>query len=341
MSLPIDMIEDFPVGDSLHLIDLGIMKRCLLGWRDGSFGSYRTKWCAKDIANISKFLDNCQMPAEIHRSVRGLDVLCHWKGTEYRTFLYYLGVVILTDMLPKDVYCHFLQFFCAVTICSSNIYFTFLNLAENLLSSYVEYFRDFYGEDYMSSNVHNLTHLVDEVRKFGPLSSFNSYPFESRLYQIKNLLRNGNSPLAQVAKRMGEIMLCENNSLTHVPSPIIEFPTLKCKDDAGFFYKVEFGDYVLTAHKCNKWFLTKDNQVVAMKHAILSEETPYICGNAIESLSTVFELPIRSSYLNIFKGDHMKTKMSSLYSIRNIKCKLVTVEYNNVMFFFPLLHTLC
>lgn len=34
--LPIDMIEDFPVADSLHLIDLGIMKKCLVGNDIGS-----------------------------------------------------------------------------------------------------------------------------------------------------------------------------------------------------------------------------------------------------------------------------------------------------------------
>lgn len=129
------------------------------------------------------------------------------KGSEYRTFLYYLGVVILRYMLPPDVYYHFLQFFCAVTICSSSVYLHFLDLAESSLNSYVEHFRDFYGDDYKSSNVHNLTHLIDEVRSFGPLTSFNSYPFESRLYQIKNLLRNGNLPLAQVAKRMLLVMI--------------------------------------------------------------------------------------------------------------------------------------
>lgn len=211
------MIEDFPIGDSLHLIDLGIIKRCLIGWRDGSFGKYKSKWCAKDIAVVSNFLESCKMPLEIHRSVRGLDTLCYWKGTEFRTFLYYLGAVILSKVLPKDVYQHYLKLFCAITICSSNVYTKFLGLADLLINSYVEYFRDFYGEDYMSSNIHNLTHLVDEVRKFGSLQSFNSYPFENRLYQIKNLLRNGNLPLSQIAKRMSEIIQSEisllNNNL--------------------------------------------------------------------------------------------------------------------------------
>lgn len=75
--LPIDMIEDFPVGDSLLLIGLDLMKRCLVGWRDSNFGNYRTKFCAKDIDVVSKFLEKCKMPLEIHRTVRGLDVLCH------------------------------------------------------------------------------------------------------------------------------------------------------------------------------------------------------------------------------------------------------------------------
>lgn len=39
----IDIVEDFPACDSLHLIDLGVMKRLLIGWRDGNFGKYITK----------------------------------------------------------------------------------------------------------------------------------------------------------------------------------------------------------------------------------------------------------------------------------------------------------
>lgn len=340
-SLPVDMIEDFPVGDSLHLIDLGIMKRCLLGWRDGSFGNYKTKWCARDIMKVTNFLENCRMPSEIHRAVRGLDVLCHWKGTEYRTFLYYLGVVILKDVLPSDVFQHYLKFFCAVTICSSHTYSKYLDLAKKLLNSYLEYFRDIYGEDYISSNVHNLTHLVDEVKKFGPVTNFNSYPFESRLFQIKNLLRSGNSPLAQVAKRISEIIQSENISLTDSLKNNTNFPILKRKSIEDLFYKIEFENFSLAADKYNKWFLTKNNQVVIMKHVILKEGAPYIFGSSVKYLTNIFETPIRSSFLDIFKSKSSESGNNfKLYPVSSIKCKLVTVEYENEMFFFPLLHTL-
>lgn len=150
------MINDFPVADSLHLIDLGIMKRCLIGWRDGSFGNYRTKRSARDTEKVTNFLIRCKMPAEIHRAVRGLDCLSFWKGLEFRTFLYYLGIVVLKKVLSADVYEHFLGLFCAVTICSSEKYCNYLELAETLLQHYVEYFGDIYGEEYVTSNIHNL-----------------------------------------------------------------------------------------------------------------------------------------------------------------------------------------
>lgn len=37
------MLDDFPVGDCLQLIDLGSIKRCLSGWRDGHFRNYGTQ----------------------------------------------------------------------------------------------------------------------------------------------------------------------------------------------------------------------------------------------------------------------------------------------------------
>jgi len=341
LSLPIDMIEDFPVGDSLHLIDLGIMKRCLLGWRDGNFGNYRSKLCAKDISKVSMFLEHCKMPCEIHRSVRSLEVLCHWKGSEYRTFLFYLGVVILKDVLSPDVYCHFLTFFCAITICSSKFYTHFFDLADSLLSHYVEYYRDIYGQDYMSSNIHNLTHLVDEVKKFGILSSFNAYPFENRLYQIKNLLRNGNLPLSQVAKRMSEIVQIENDGLKYYSSKTLHVPTLKCKNGLGFFSKVEYNGFTLSSDTPNKWFLTKSNEIVAMQYATVEMGVAKIYGCTITERQNIFEIPIQSSFLNIFKSARFNLlEGPSFYSVTNIKCKLVFVEHNSEAYFFPLLHTL-
>ncbi|XP_055522641.1 uncharacterized protein LOC129716829 [Wyeomyia smithii] len=207
LRLNIDMIKDFAVGDSLHLIDLGIMKKLLLGWRDGKFGSYNTKWPANVTVNLSKRLLQLRMPHEIHRALRGVDCIGHWKGLEFRTFLNYVSIVVLKPILSSEVYEHFLSFFCAITICSSESYTHLLDLADMLLMHFHDHFKDIYGEDYVSSNVHNLTHLIDDVKRFGILSRFSAYPFENKLFQIKNLIRSGRNPLSQIAKRLS---LCKN-----------------------------------------------------------------------------------------------------------------------------------
>ncbi|XP_053687147.1 uncharacterized protein LOC128736685 [Sabethes cyaneus] len=43
----------------------------------------------------------------------------------------------------------------------------------------------------VTSNIHNLTHVVEDVEKKGSLPSISTYPFENHLYQIKNMVRSG------------------------------------------------------------------------------------------------------------------------------------------------------
>lgn len=59
----------------------------------------------------------------------------------------------------------------------------------------------------MSSNIHNLSHIVNDVNRFGSLPSLSAYPFERMLFRIKYLLRKGDhdQPLPQVANRIQEL----------------------------------------------------------------------------------------------------------------------------------------
>lgn len=206
LSLHIDMIEQFPVGDCLHLLHLGMTKRLLFGWRDGKFRRKReqTKWRASTTQQVSDFLLSCKMPVEFQRKVRGLDDLANWKGTEYRMFLHYIGIVVLKDHLTPEAYVHFLLLFCGVTICSSKRYFHLLGLARTMFNIYIDLFKNIYGVEYVTSNVHNLSHLVDEVERYGELHTFSAYAFETLLGKIKRSLRSGNKPLEQAARRIIE-----------------------------------------------------------------------------------------------------------------------------------------
>lgn len=332
LKLPIDMVQDFPVGDSLHLIDLGIMKRFLIGWRDGNFGKYLTKWCARDIVTINIFLRQCKMPSEIHRAVRQLDTLAHWKGSEFRTFFFYLSVVILPDVLSPDVNEHFLTLFCAITICSTQKHRFLLQLSKTLLYNFVERYKDFYGVDYITSNVHNLTHITDEVERFGPLQSFNAYPFENKLYVIKNMLRQGNNVLPQVAKRLGEGDL-------FVEKEIKTFRHSECviiKNKSRSILK--FQNFVISSKPQDKYFMTKNKDIIEFKNVIDDTRGVCIYGNKLLNKTDLFHTPIKSSFLNIYKVSTLSIP-DVIVTTQDIMCKLVCIEHKRELYVFPLLHT--
>lgn len=335
------MIEDFPVGDSLHLIDLGIMKRLLFGWRDGNLGKLITKWSSRDIEKVTQFILSCHMPKEIHRNLRGLHDLSNWKATEYRTFLLYVSFIILKDVLADGPYHHFLNLFCAVTICSSEQHFQFLTVAQTMLVHFVEHYGDFYGREYITSNVHNLIHLVNEVKRFGKLQTFNAYPFENKLSSIKRTIRKGNSPLQQIANRLMERNIMEIEELSN-NSNYVSRPNIKTYMYRKTSIKViRLESFILSTDKHNKWVLTNNCDIFELISIVDNDTCISLIGNIIKNYKDAFDTPIRSSFLNIYKINcNTIRRLEATVNMTDIKCKLVTTEYDSYIYFVPLIHTL-
>lgn len=364
LKLKIDMIEQFPVGDSLHLLHLGVVKRLLFGWRDGTFRNSDTKWRAQTTNEVSQYLIQCKMPAEFHRVVRGLDCLAFWKGTEYRTFLHYVGIVALKDHLTSEAYQHFMLLFCVTTICSSRQYFNMLPIARKMLLQYIEIFAEIYGEQYMTSNVHNLAHLIDEVERFGELDSFSAYPFESMLGKIKRMLRNGNRPLAQVAKRIIEdaralsssdtdkniltqshsnnTILSKRNDGKNVPD-FLKSSITALGDEVAFYSKVQLKDFRLATDPTNCWILTNQNGIACVNNIIQgSNNHIQLCCIESQEKQNFFRIPIESKHFNIYstyRDAHLKQIEMKLIDLSDVKCKLVRLAYHETFVFIPLLHT--
>lgn len=201
--LNIDMVKDFPVADSLHLLDIGVMKKCILIWLRGT-KDFKTKFSKQDVDMLNKMLKECKgrMPSDLHRSVRTINCISLWKAVEFRHFLLYLGIVVLKKILPKEIYEHFLLLFGVVTILSSKKYImNYSSIAKAMLASYLEGYVKYYGVGSITSNVHNLCHIIDDCERFGPLQTLSTYPFENMLFNIKQLIRTGNRQLAQIGKR--------------------------------------------------------------------------------------------------------------------------------------------
>ncbi|XP_053674045.1 LOW QUALITY PROTEIN: uncharacterized protein LOC128724341 [Anopheles nili] len=183
-----NMIDGVVTSDPLHLIDLGVTRKLLLGWRNGSLG-IATKLSAKQTKEISESLCKIQLPSEIHRALRPIEHLRHWKGRELSNFLLYPSLVVLKDVLCEGAYNHFLLYFSAVTMFSSEKYRQNWHVAAKMLEDFVDEFGMIYDEKYLTSNVHNLLHVYDDVENYGVLGTISSYPFENHLQFLKKIVR--------------------------------------------------------------------------------------------------------------------------------------------------------
>lgn len=306
----LDMIKDFIVADSLHLLELGIMKRCLVGWRDGTLG-FGAKMCGRDIEQLTEAILRTKLPSEIHRSMRGMDCLAFWKGVEWRAFLNYIGIVVLKDVLSGHVYEHFLLLFIAVTICSCSIYAKYNSKAQHMFEQYITEYKNIYGEEHVTSNVHNLEHIVSDVKRFGPLPSLSSYPFENALFQIKKMLRHGHNSLEQVANRIVEKTTITNSHKKKNST----YPAVKRTNSVVQCYIRD--DFFINTNFRNSWFMTKRQQIVQMVCALTNEKREtFITGRQVSNLECFFVKPIRSSYLHIYQANILHLNGETSYSVK-------------------------
>lgn len=333
----LDLIEDIIVGDRLHLIDLGVMKRLLLGWRDGTLG-YETKLSTQQTVEISQMLNGIHLPSEIHRKLRGLDHLSFWKGSEFSSFLHYASIVVLKEFLPTDNYQHFLLLFCSVTMLSTNHYKSNWHVARKMLDKFVLQYMELYGEQFLTSNVHNLQHIVDEVERFGPLSTISAYPFENALQRIKHLLRSGWKSLEQAVNRLSEINSEEYYTTQKARTRLPNYPCVKTCGSKKVIHVKE--DFFLSDSDKNAWFLTNENHIVRFDQVSESPDLK-INGKVLTSKTDFFTYPIVSSFLYIYLGSKRNLcSVNSTFSCCDIKCKLVAIEYRDNYVFIPLIHTL-
>lgn len=338
LRLKIDMIKDIPIGDSLHLLHLGVMKRLLSAWKDGTCRHSEIKLSAYNIMQVSTFLTtNCRLPREIHRQMRGLDVLAHWKGVECRSFLLYVGIVCLKGMLPEKGYENFLLLVCASHICECFHFHRFLPLAREFLKDFVRTFAKIYGRQYVTSNIHNLIHLVDDVEYLGPLQSFTSYPFENILGSVKRLVRGKKCTLRQVVNRLSEIAFVnscpielseliaaknENNTYCTTainPSQIaLRKPNVGANismklrtrlnneenGSASYYSYADFATFSLSTDDANRWFYTSDKSIVCLQNIISCQGRIWLYGIEVIGKVNFFEFPVNSKEFDIYAVEH-------------------------------------
>lgn len=193
--------------DYMHLILLRVMKRLISLW---ILGPLKVRLSAQQVNKISKMLLKLRLstPSEFARRPRILEDFKYWKATEFRMFLLYTGPIVLKRILGPKVYSHFLLLHSAATILVNESHLhvqSNIDFADELLNKFVKEFPNVYEKRHVSQNVHNLLHICSDVKRFGSLDKFSAFRFENYMLPIKKMIRKGQSPLQQIARRYGEL----------------------------------------------------------------------------------------------------------------------------------------
>lgn len=343
-NLEIDMVRAFPTSDPLHLLELGVMRRCLYRWVFGA-KKYVNKWSKARIDMASRLLKQCQkeMPSDIHRAVRTLDSLRHWKGLEYRTILLYVGFVVLKKLIPTNEYNHFLILFVAVRLCSSDVYKK-KQFASKLFRIFVQEYISIYGRHTISSNVHNLVHIGEDMRScgVGNLMDISTYKYENTLRILRLDMKHTNRPLEQVVCRTIERNRLPNSRIQFEPESFEPRVFYECRHETFTIHrKIEILAGVFLSQKDkDSWFMTSSKEIVKLEYIRKHEMNFLLYGRKIIEKGFFFKTPIDSTKIDIYKSNGNLERKLNTFKIESIRAKMICLSCEESVVFIPLLHTL-
>lgn len=319
--LDIGLVTQVPL-DYMHLICLGIMKKLIHAWVEK--GPKRCKLSAISVESISlrlSIISQNHYPKEFSRRPRPLKLFKFWKATEFRSFILYLGPVVLQNILSKELYDHFLLLHCAIYILASDFakVEAMRNYANELLHCFVENISYYYGNEFLVYNVHNLLHIVKDVENFGCLDNFSAFPFENFMGStLKRMLRSPNNPLQQVAKRLEEKNFCGNFPLKSEKVVIIKNGKIRS-------IKLPGSNCVASLSLANSCFFTKSGDIVIVKSIEdigISNCFKLYCDFFLHKFN-YFMIPLESSKLGIYGLHSLQSGKVILSTDLSKKCVLL------------------
>jgi hypothetical protein len=228
-----------------------------------------------------------------------------WKVTEYRQFLLYTGPIVLKKVLTEECYVNFLCLSVGVSILLNvRLVDQHREYARKLLKCFVSRSADLFGKNFVTYNVHGLSHLHEVTEKYGSLEHCSAYPFENYMQTIKKSVRSTKSPLAQIVRRLEEAEI--NTGVQSLP-----------KRGNAFH---------ISANSPDNCFLLKGGKY-CLCHEIPNEKNEVLCEVFVQS-SFFYEKPCDSRLLGIHKV-MLRSSVMKLVPVERFIEKAIFVRLND------------
>ncbi|XP_067208774.1 uncharacterized protein [Linepithema humile] len=174
----LDCVWGFPP-DYMHGALLGVTRQIWMKWSKKHLSK-------SDKEKIDKRLLLLKPPHEIHRLPRSIFDCVKWKASEWRSWMLFYSVLCIQGILRNELFHSYLLFVKSMhTLLTCNISEQDLIECDKNLQIFVLESQKYYGESFMTFNVHSLLHFVESVRISGPLWASSTFPFENGIFLFK------------------------------------------------------------------------------------------------------------------------------------------------------------
>lgn len=344
-----DIIKDV-VLDYMHLLCIGVMKSLLEKWMAGNNMS-RLQLRDRNAltALVRTFEPN--IPSEFQRKTLDLSDLSHWKATQFRCFLLYVGGLVLKNILPSGKYKHFMLLYCASRIlCDPKLCVVLVEYARDYLLTFVKLMPSLYGTDSQVMNIHNLIHVADDVEHMGmPLSDFSSFPFESCLGRLKKLVRTPHLAISQICRRLSELegtanmVIRSNSKVEECISAGDKTNANSAPETASEFTRLAFKGMVIAASSPDNYVQLHEGTIFEIQRIFSDAPAPRtgdevkIEGYRVVEERNVFSSPCDSSRLGIYELKNTSAK-KQIIQLVEVEKKCARFVMNDHVYVISLLH---
>lgn len=331
----IGMVTQIPL-ESMHLIDRGVTGKTVKAiWNNKCLIMDITDEVRTELEYKVLQMRNC-IPRDFPRKCRTFVEICNWKATEFRLFALYTSVVILRDSVREEMYDHFLHLVCAYRlICAKDARIN-ADTANILFERFVENYPFIYGENKVSYNIHNILHICECVKRYGPVSEFAAYKNENYLHQMKKYVRKPTQVLQQIVNRVEEMCTINNAAMEEgfIFGTDNKFPNC-LKSYNGY----RFDNFILKANSADAYCEILPNIKFEIQQFSMINNEKVVFGKQFLKTEPFFTMPMNSEEVGIFKCSNLSST-TEIFPLSKIGGKFMKLPYGNSSILIALLHHL-
>jgi hypothetical protein len=172
--------------DYMHSVLEGVAKSLFDFWFEKASPIYSLKEHTQEINII---LAEIRPPSFVANPPRTIGSYKLWKANDFLSFFLFYALIIFEQFMSHDYYAHIKKLVISLEVLlSPKIKKSELDKIQCMLEEFVRDIGKLYDDTAYSSGTHELLHLVECTRKFGPLNLNNSFPFEELNRKVSSLI---------------------------------------------------------------------------------------------------------------------------------------------------------